>query len=823
MDDAVDAVNNASTFGESYDIARDNGVLDRIPRAGAIGAGDAVVATAMDRGSTQESAAATLATQGGAAATERGFTQEPAVAATPAARGGSSSRVRNAAEHTQSGGWAWPRDSALTKRYSPNIVKFMSWFHEKDPPYPKDEKFTREELLQITPGAVHDYLATLAFGRVEYAENDPVMEGGFRWNSMDYVKKAISYFMPNQAPQWCEGRGNPTKSQVVNKLLNHVKRLEAKGLGAPSHAKRPMTREEFHRELELLKEQDDWAHRFRYPTMCLWQYHLIGRADDTCHFKVSDPKGHEVYSFALQTRVRWSKNVVDYRKCPDQILLASQDPAWCLLIHVSTYLESFLSEHPNAKYLFTEKVDKNACNNMKATWSGRLKKVVWDRPEFKDVAPEGVGEDDNGIGTHSTRKFSADFAANCGCTDKEVEIRGRWKTSRGKVVFIYIAAKKSFEDAKVAGVLCVGGPVMYALENEVAMAITHQWLFDNVIPAIRRRYPRDMKLCSNLALALLYACMSEEESIFVPDDIRGRVRTAYDRLGLDVAQPVKKIPLVIYRIEDQLRIEPATELNAPTAAPATELNAPTAAADAGTAAAATAAESTATAASGLTGNATTAQQGTAPAAGHHAYASAAAAAASRSNTDQAMLIHLRRIEIQGMQHHMAQMASIQEARNHLTGQLKIVNRNIQAVCTTIPGGFALHRQQAQALRNGNTPRMILPLDSDAVLDEIVQPARLSDRPSTLMEVWREYKVGLHGNKPAEQFTRSERNANRSTKQKFQNRNKIWRLIKRLVNEGFTAEVACHKIYGAYGYNASITAIIQGIIADQKRGGHPNLR
>ena len=115
--------------------------------------------------------------------------------------------------------------------------------------------------------------------------------------------------MPNNKQQWCEGKGNPTKAEVVHKLLRHIKQLEVRGLGEPSRVKRPMTRDEFLIELLLLKKQSDWNHQVKYPTMCLWQYHLIGRADDTYHFEVGDPKGHATFDFALQTEVRWSKNV----------------------------------------------------------------------------------------------------------------------------------------------------------------------------------------------------------------------------------------------------------------------------------------------------------------------------------------------------------------------------------------------------------------------------------------------------------------------------------------------------------------------------------
>ena len=91
-----------------------------------------------------------------------------------------------------------------------------------------------------------------------------------------------------------------------------------------------------------------------------------------------------------------------------------------------------------------------------------------------------------------------------------------------KVVYIYIDVKQLYEDAKVAGVLCIGGPVKYALKQGIE--IGDAWLFENVIPCIRQRFTRDAKLCRVLARSLLYACLKDD--IMVPDGIRNRIKAA---------------------------------------------------------------------------------------------------------------------------------------------------------------------------------------------------------------------------------------------------------------------------------------------------------
>ena len=95
-----------------------------------------------------------------------------------------------------------------------------------------------------------------------------------------------------------------------------------------------------------------------------------------------------------------------------------------------------------------------------------------------------------------------------------------------------------YQDAKVAAILCVGGPVKYGFEEGVD-GITDEWLFQNVVPNIRRRFPNDRNLCVVLAKALLYICLkhqSEDDDdtvIPVPEHIREKIRAAYNMLGLE--------------------------------------------------------------------------------------------------------------------------------------------------------------------------------------------------------------------------------------------------------------------------------------------------
>ena len=99
-------------------------------------------------------------------------------------------------------------------------------------------------------------------------------------------------------------------------------------------------------------------------------------------------------------------------------------------------------------------------------------------------------------------------------------------------------------------------------------------------------------------------------------------------------------------------------------------------------------------------------------------------------------------------------------------------------------------------------------------------AKLSDCPRQLHDLWLEYEVGFTGRKAAKDFTDKERGAD---KYRYYRRNLFWLKVGEMVRAGYTAERACDKIYQAYGANLSVTKIINAMIKDKPRGGHPGLR
>ena len=108
-------------------------------------------------------------------------------------------------------------------------------------------------------------------------------------------------------------------------------------------------------------------------------------------------------------------------------------------------------------------------------------------------------------------------------------------------------------------------------------------------------------------------------------------------------------------------------------------------------------------------------------------------------------------------------------------------------------------------------------------------ARLSDKPKTLHDLWQEYQHGIGGNIAARLFRSRERGRCKTNSR----RNLVWKVVKDMILAGLDADVACERIYQAYGQNKSVSYIINRMYNDKRAAGgknapgeswkHPNLR
>jgi hypothetical protein len=607
---------------------------------------------------------------------------------------------------------------------------------------------------------------------VPTADDNPTLK---RSSGLEFGKKAVSFFMPNKNTPWNieSETGNPTMSVAVNELIKRVKKCEVRKRGKKSNAKRDLQRAEFRKTLRLLEGHGDFHRRHKVTAMMKVQFHIIGRADDICNIETGDMREHaqkEFASFALQTKVSWSKNVMEERDCPDQILLGANDADFCVLLGMACYLECRFSptgpHQPNgigSRFLFGE---SNA-DDEPIRANDRYRRTLdttWKDDGFKTL----MGQVRGSIGSHSLRKFPSTWASQHGISQDDIEVRGRWKGGKnGRTVNRYISVEQLPTDGRVAGILAVGGPVKYKLKAD--SHVTDAWLLDNVVPGLKAHFAHDPnnKLPLVLSLSVLWVAHTAGLEHMLTDEVRLRVKDAYALIRGDNPadwNPVVKAPLCVTRVENKLVID---ELLA--VAPD--------------------------------------QPG-----------------ADGAPLQQAQALHGHREQLQAVLNQIHQLRQ-QQSESQMSLAESIVQ--LQAFCAHRFSRLTLNMNRMRAAApfagaaNGGVGG-IPAGDGGLAAPPAARNATLSPGPKTVHDLWVEYQHGIGGRVPAKDFRGPERGRCRST---YCKRNRVWAIIKRLVDAGIDADVACDRFYQAYGANKSVTFILDTIAADKTagRGIHPNLR
>ena len=68
---------------------------------------------------------------------------------------------------------------------------------------------------------------------------------------------------------------------------------------------------------------------------------MIGRLDDIMKMKFENLISNMNYNFALNVKICWSKNIIEERDSPVQIVIGSMDERIGTLLHLSIYLELY--------------------------------------------------------------------------------------------------------------------------------------------------------------------------------------------------------------------------------------------------------------------------------------------------------------------------------------------------------------------------------------------------------------------------------------------------------------------------------------------------
>ena len=442
--------------------------------------------------------------------------------------------------------------------YQSVLLRLMGYLDNVE--YAKGTVIPRARMILLTPKCLMKF-----FNNEVYGTEDPPDDARplIRSTSIEFWKKALSYFMINRIIPWNEisNVGNPTRSTELNDLIKKVKTSEVRKLGISSKARRALTHPEFVDTHGTLKRHK--RTREGESTNAIWnygcvaslnfQFHLIARIDDTMHVKMDNIRQSTSFSYLLQTRLNWSKNVREERDAPWQLMLPSMNPIYCVYISLAIWLEVFIGKYPHAEltpYLFgfsTDTREQYGAELSKAMIQTILGGTIFKRTNA--VVGNGVGAH-GPLGTHSVRKMASTHSRKCGGTKDDRDTRGRWK-GKARVGDRYDDVELPWPDVKVASMLCIGGPCKYVVRTDCG--VTDEFILRYVMPSANRRITKEV--CIILGKALLFFIFEDEEN-HIPEDISTRVKTAYAGVTVDPSQnPVIRVPIVCTGHEGEVYID----------------------------------------------------------------------------------------------------------------------------------------------------------------------------------------------------------------------------------------------------------------------------
>jgi hypothetical protein len=168
------------------------------------------------------------------------------------------------------------------------------------------------------------------------------------------------------------------------------------------------------------------------------------------------------------------------------------------------------------------------------------------------------------LSSHSNRKFPATWCVENGCADPEVEVRGRWKGGKNdRLVNRYTSVEQLTTDAKLSGVLAVGGTIRYKLKDDSHISL--RFLKSTVVPNMHEHFGADPSnfIATVLALPLLWACREPSLAHVIHPRVMSRVQQGYNSIrgqhGITY-NPVYKVPLQISRVEKLVFIQDAVAM-----------------------------------------------------------------------------------------------------------------------------------------------------------------------------------------------------------------------------------------------------------------------
>jgi hypothetical protein len=93
-----------------------------------------------------------------------------------------------------------------------------------------------------------------------------------------------------------------------------------------SQTRRAITEVEYQSLHAVLRDvSNSMLWRYGMSALINFQFHIVGRIDDTTQVLIDHLHVHDSFSNCLKTKLNWSKNVGDERDAPWQIILGSMD------------------------------------------------------------------------------------------------------------------------------------------------------------------------------------------------------------------------------------------------------------------------------------------------------------------------------------------------------------------------------------------------------------------------------------------------------------------------------------------------------------------
>ena len=636
--------------------------------------------------------------------------------------------------------------------------KLMAKIHGRD--FTREHKWTKRELKAVTPDKIMKYLKMKIYGK-EDADPDVDPPIYHRRNSVLYWKKAWSYFMIDQNTPWSviAKHGNPTRSTQVNRLLRAMNKMEAARRGKPSQARRALVAAEFEAIIGTLSNHTDEEVGTWLAAYLTFMYNMIARLDDASKFRSPDLQTfHQFSDYGVTAKLCWTKNCMEERDPPTQILFGSRNWKYCVVSLLAVWLELHYELNPEQNDFFFGAKGATEPDTIKASAAYYLREIIKHDDFVLDLMDEVRGL----TGTHSVRKFASNIARGNGCSKDDTDHRGRWKGA-DRQQDTYTDTTIPFVNAKAGASLCRGGAIAYLTRTE--SGITDEWLLDHVVPNLQTAdVPR--QACIVLGCALMWkvveAATKPDEGHNVPSSIMGRAMVAFKDLGdrnhlPSGTNPIRRANLGVAGVDAELHVFE------------------------------------------VLGGDDIRNGPSAPSQGN----------VRLEQGFQDASFRFMASEIQRLRREL-QDSREESARRDLRSQAQM--RNLGKSYSRLacqPGRRVAVATDEDEDEAGEGPRS---QQNRALV------AELTNRPKFLHELWKEWLVGATGKKAAKDFTTAERGKEKS---KFSFRKVFWDKVGELVQADHSADVVCDRLYEHYGQSTSVTKILRGMHADKKLGVWPD--